>query len=101
MLFTDTRKINLDLVLGRGPMLACFVNELYGGEFSFLVFGNHVLRREEGTQQSVPASMLLFYVVVHPLLRRFPQETGLDLNEWFADDGDLMSLYCTVILALD
>lgn len=62
------------------PTLAWFANLLYGREAPYLLFGDQLLRKRDGSQQGDPASMLLFRLVIQPMLRITFRECELDLN---------------------
>lgn len=96
-----SRQALLKLIVERAPNLARFVNLLYGGDAPPIVFGDHILRSAEGSQQGDPLSMLLFSLVIQPMLKRVSAECDLLLNVWYADDGALVGTHAQVKKALD
>ena len=86
-----SRQKMLDLLPQHCPMLARFINMIYGGEPPPLMYGPFRLASLEGAQQGDPAAMLLFGLVIQPMLKKMSAECpDLLLNIFYADDGTLI-----------
>ena len=57
-------------------------------EDPYLWFDSEVLRSQEGVQQGDPLGPALFSLVIHEIITAISEEVpGLQLNQWYLDDG--------------
>jgi hypothetical protein len=56
----------------------------------YVVAGRTLLLSRQGTQQRDPLGMLIYSLAVQPLILSFQSKCELELNLWYADDGNLV-----------
>ena len=93
------RKIFLDYIHKHHPEVFNWINFCYGDP-SVLDCEGHVIESSCGVQQGDPLGPLLFALALSSITRRIRNETSLDLNIWYCDDGTLMGKQQEVAKAL-
>jgi hypothetical protein len=94
-----SRDVMLHIVNTFFPSIAPFVSLCYHHSTS-LMFSDHNIASSEGVQQGDPLGGLLFALVLQPLLLHIRDQTQLDLNMWFFDDGTLIGSKHEIVKAL-
>ena len=93
----------LRLVCEHFPGLARWVHWCYGsGEDPYLWFDKWTLRSKEGVQQGDPLGPLLFSLAIQQIINTISEECpGLDLNQWYLDDGVIAGKHDEVLKAFN